>query len=73
MHLSARGGGGRDEGLAETEHEVSLGEPQSPERKVTKAKYHLGLFADNLQLFKDRKTLGVRHDTVERGDILASV
>ena len=36
MHLSARGGGGRDEGLAETEHEVSLGEPQSPERKVTR-------------------------------------
>lgn len=63
----------RDESLAAAEREVALGEPPFPEGEVTKPKHHLGLLADNLQLFEDRTTLGIRHDTVDRRAILAGV
>lgn len=59
--------------MAEAEYKVGLGEPQFPEGEVTKPKHHLGLLADNLQLFEDRTTLGIRHDTVDRRAILAGV
>jgi len=59
--------------LVDSLHEVGLGEPQFPEGKVTIPKHHLGLLADRLQLFEDRTTLGVRHDTVDRRAISAGV
>ncbi len=73
MHPSGRGFASRDKGLAEAKHEVGVFELYFPERKVTKPKHPLGLCIDSLLLFTNRTALGVRHNTVEQGDILAGV